>query len=179
MTRNLITELVIRLLGIWFLITCIGSLLRTILPFKDVGLSFWMYLILFFIFTSISILAIVFSERISKLIWIDRKIDEDIIAHGEERNIFMPLISIIGLYFIISSLAMIIQELAYILVFLPGFSTGKEIYVHNIIKLIHLFLLLFFGIIVFAFPDKLINIRFNIRKIFKREKINWENVEEE
>ncbi|HEX9883815.1 MAG TPA: hypothetical protein VGA79_07605 [Desulfobaccales bacterium] len=176
MTRNLLTELVIRLLGIWFLITCLNPLLHSILTSKDVSFTFW---IIFFIFTSISILAIVFSERISKLIWIDRKIDDEIIAHGEERNIFMPLISIIGLYFIISSLAMIIQELAYILVFLPGFSAGKEIYVYNIIKLIHLFLLLFFGIIVFAFPDKLINIRFNIRKIFKREKINWENVEEE
>jgi hypothetical protein len=179
MTRNLITELVIRLLAIWFLITCIASLLHSIVDFKNVGFSFWIYLIIFFIFTSISILAIVFSEGISKLIWIDRKIDDEIIAHGEQKNIFMPLISVIGLYFIISSLAMIIYELAYILVSLPGFSTGKEIYAYHIIILIRLSLLLFFGIIVFSFPEKLINIRINIRKIFKREKINWENLEEE
>ena len=75
MTRNPITELVIRLLAIWFLITCIGSLLQTIINFKDASLTFWMYLILLLIFTTISILAIVFSEGISKLIWRDRKAD--------------------------------------------------------------------------------------------------------
>ncbi len=179
MTRNPITELVIRLLSIWFLITCIGSLLRTIINFKDAGLTFWMYLILLSIFTTISILAIVFSEGISKLIWRDRKTDEEIIAPEEGKNIFMPLIAIIGLYFIITSLAMIIQELVGILVILPALSFGKEAYSYHITSMIHHLLLLFFGIIIFCFPEKLIDIRFNIRKIFKKEKIHWENIEED
>jgi len=179
MTRNLITELVIRLLAIWFLIRSFGSLLRSIPLYKDGGLSFWMYIIIFFIMSGIAILIIIFSERISNLIWIDRKIDVKIITNEQDNNIIISLISIVGLYFIIDSLAMMVQELADILVLFPTIYSSKDQYLYRISRLIYHVVLLVFGIVVFSFPEELMNIRTNVRKIFKREKINWENVEEE
>jgi len=184
MTRNQITELVIRLLALWFIITSIGSLLRFILPLKDVGFSFLTYIILFTILTTIAILAIKFSDRITKFIWIGRNIDEGVISGEEGNNILMSLIAIIGLYFIVGSLATIIQGLADIFMIHPRGYIEKEAYLYFISRMIYDFLLLGFGILIFCFPEKILIIRFNIKKInikriFKRRKINWENLEEE
>ena len=47
MTRNLLTELVIRLLAIWFFIKLIATLLPILIYYKDDGKSFLVNLALF------------------------------------------------------------------------------------------------------------------------------------
>jgi len=179
MTRNLITELVIRLLAIWLIITSFGSLLLNIFSLKSLDSSFLLIICIFIILIILLTLTIIYSQRIAKLIWADRKTDEDIALYSKDNELFFPLIAIVGMYFIITSLTTIITELARIFIMLTSTSSSKEIYLYQIGRLFYPILLLLFGIITFCFPEKIMSMRFNIRKIFKREEIHWENVEEE
>jgi len=183
MTRNLITELVIRLLAIWFIVTSIGSLLSSIFNLKETGSSFWLFIGMFIILISLFILTIIFSQRITKLIWADRRTDDEIYLYNKkDEETFFPLIAIIGLYFIITSLAAIVHDLASIFTMSSSAYSArelKEFYFFQITRLLYPLFLLLFGIITFCFPEKIMSFRFNIRKIFKREEIHWENVKEE
>jgi hypothetical protein len=179
MTRNLITELVIRLLAIWFFIKLIATLLPILIYYKDDGKSFLVNLALFIALFGITILIIFFAERISKLIWMDRRTTDEIIDESVKDNILVPLISIVGLYFTIDSLAFIIHSLADVFVILPRLYGKEDSYLYPISRILYQCLFLIFGILLFSFPEKLINIRDDIKKILKREKINYDNLEDE
>ena len=109
----------------------------------------------------------------------DIRTTDEIISESVTHNILVSLISIIGLYFIIDSLAYIIHSLADVFVILPRFYVEKDSYLYPISRILYQCIFLIFGIILFSFPEKLINIRDDLKKIFKREKINYENLEDE
>ncbi len=179
MTRNLVTELVIRLLAIWFLIRTIAALLPTLIYYKDNGSSVWLNYALFITLVCITILIIFFAERISKIVWMGTKTTDEVIDDSVKNNILIPLISIVGLYFIIDSLAFIIHSLADVVLILPRISAVKDSSLYQISRILYRCLFLIFGILLFSFPEKLITIRDDLKKVLKREKINYENVEDE
>ena len=169
MTRNLLTELVIRLLAIWFFIKLIATLLPTLIYYKDDGKSFLVNLALFIALFCITIIFIFFAERISNLIWINSRTTDDKIDDSVKDNILVPLISIVGLYFIIDSLAFIIHSLADVFVILPRISVEKDSYLYPISRILYRCLFLIFGILLFSFPEKLITIRDDLKKILNQK----------
>ena len=179
MTRNLITELVIRLLAIWFLFRTIAALLPTLIYYKDSGLSILVNYAIFITIVCTTIIIIFFAERISKFIWMGKRTTDETIDDSVKDNILVPLISIVGLYFIIDSSAFIIHSLADVFVILPRISVGKVPYSYPIGKILYRCLCLIFGILLFTFPEKLITIRDDIKKILKREQTNYDNLEDE
>ncbi len=179
MTRNLMTELVIRLLAIWFLFRTIAALLPTLIYYKDSGSSIWINYALFITIVCVTIIIIFFAKRISKIIWMDRRTTDEAIDESVKVNILIPLISIIGLYFIIDSLAFIIHSLADVFMILPRISVEKDSYLYQISRILYRCLFLIFGILLFSFPEKLITIRDSIKNIFKKDKINYDDLEDE
>jgi hypothetical protein len=183
MTRNLLTELVIRLLAIWFFIKFIAALLPTLIYYKDDGKSFLVNLALFIALFGITILFIFFAERISNLTWLNSRTTDDRIDDSVKDNMLVPLISIVGLYFIIDSLAFIIHSLADVFVVLPSLYGKEDSHLYPLSRILYQCLFLIFGIVLFSFPEKLITIRDDLKKtlekVFKREKVNYKNIEDE
>ena len=164
MTRNLVTELVIRLLAIWFMVTGIAAILLSSQSAKSDIMTYESVISVI----AISILSICFSKNIAKIIWIDRRGTDEIIGNNETHNILVPLISIIGLYFIIDSFAYIIHNLIDIYLLLPGYFGDKTTKLYSISTLLNKFLFLVFGILVFSFPEKVLNIRNFLKEIINR-----------
>ena len=73
-SRNLVTELVIRLLAIWLFFRSAASLFLSLNYTIGSGLPLLINIALFIVATGIAFLIIYFAERISKLIWMDKKL---------------------------------------------------------------------------------------------------------
>lgn len=178
MTRNTITELIIRLLAIWLFISCIGSLVSGIWSINFAESSLWQYIGLILIITTISVLMVVFSKQFANLIWIGRPADIEVISQGIGINIFNALISIAGLYFIVTSLTSIIHHLTEVLIILPSYTLEKRAYAYSVSRITNYCITLMFGILLFAFSEKVMNIRIALREFLTKRQSTDESKEE-
>jgi len=121
---------------------------------------------------------IIFSERVAKMIWMDRRINRKVTTDIEEHDILKELIAILGLFIGVNALVKINRSLVDLLVILPEIHS-KSVNLASISYLIYQCILLEFGILLLCFPQKLIKIKNNIKNILTRKNINYENVEEE
>jgi hypothetical protein len=111
---------------------------------------------------SIPILMIVFSKRIASLIWIGRYNNDEVIIKNLTNDILPSLISVLGLYFIVKSLAQVMDGLTYLGV-MPRYNDKVNLSYH-IIQLIYQVMILIIGILLFVLPEKVIRIKDNIKK---------------
>jgi hypothetical protein len=180
MTRNIITELVIRLLAIWLFINSVASLIPVFEYAKSFEEAFWTCIATFLFPITISIILIVFSAHISKIIWTGRQ-DDEIIKHNEGKDTFAALISILGLYFIITSLSASIHYIIEILTILPRYGVygvKGTINAYSISRLIYNGIILAFGILIFSLPEGIMSIRNTISDFLSKKRINDDENEE-
>lgn len=163
MTRIMITELVIRLLAIWLFINSLGSIFPIYESTRAMNPPFYAYIIIFLLPISISLLFIVFSKQIARIIWTGRQNDIEIITQKEENDTFIALISILGLYLIIYSISTIINHLSGIVMTITShFGPGNK-YSYLISEILHNGMILAFGILLFIFPEKIMSIRISLK----------------
>jgi hypothetical protein len=165
--RKNITELFVRLLGIWIIVESIRSGLSGIpiaifqlihdTNFDSTYLIF--YLIILVIIFVIGILIIKYSENIAKMIWIGkREIEAEELNKLEKLDIdlFPSLVSILGLYILATSMGELILRSVDYFNLRPGILADGETFLPQAAQVIFEIII---GLVFFLWPEKISQIK--------------------
>ncbi len=176
MTRSIITELFVRVLALWLIIGQVPAIPAFYSNIGEAGFPLWMPLVGVAVILFTAIMMIIFSKEITKLIWLGRRNDDEPIVDDRKKDLLIPLIATLGLFFAVRALLDILYEITKFLNSVNFYSYYprhiKETQDRLVFSLMANALSFILGALIFFLPEKLVNFR---NEIFKKYFHKYEN----
>jgi hypothetical protein len=85
MNRTVITELFVRLYAIWLIIAALHGIPQIYINSPDLGKLIWIPIIGLIVIAIIAIMMIVFSKGITKIIWLGRNANDEVVVDRNQK----------------------------------------------------------------------------------------------